>query len=133
LAARARPGATEDIVAALETMRDVDAEHHDDIFHLENGRRPGPGRTPRRTEGRAMTTTQTALNDELTLEIERADALSRHIESRLSTLSGAGDQPELYALSIIAHEVCDKHQLILEKAGALVGRAERERCMKGGA
>lgn len=64
-----------------------------------------------------MTTTKTALYDALTLEIERADALSLHIESRLSTLSDdATNAPELYALSIIAREVCEVHQRILERA-----------------
>ena len=69
-----------------------------------------------------MTQTTTALYDALTLEIERADALAGHIEARLSDLHAgetAGNAPELYALSIIAHELCDKHQLILEKAQAL--------------
>jgi hypothetical protein len=67
-----------------------------------------------------MNTTTTALYDALTLEIERADALSGHLEDRLSARSeGRDDEPELYALSIIARDLCDKHQRILEKARTL--------------
>lgn len=64
----------------------------------------------------------TNLYDALTLALERADALSGHLEDRLAALhqqDTAGTAPELYALSIIAHEVCDRHQEMFDTARAL--------------
>jgi hypothetical protein len=68
--------------------------------------------------------------DALTLEIERADVLAEHLAQRLSDLSeGDGADRELYALSLVAESMREKHARILEKAKALLG----PRAKKGGA
>jgi hypothetical protein len=59
--------------------------------------------------------------DALTLDIERADALAVHLATRLSDLS-EGEPAELYALSLIAGDISEKHDRIHEKARALFNR-----------
>ena len=59
------------------------------------------------------------LYDALTLELERADVLAEHLAERLSDLSD-GEPRELYALSLIAQEIREKHTLILARAKALL-------------
>jgi hypothetical protein len=61
----------------------------------------------------------TAPFDALTLEVERADALAEHLADRLSDLSAGEGQRDLYALSLIAESIREKHALIIEKAKAL--------------
>jgi len=53
--------------------------------------------------------------DALTLEINKADALTNLIQERLEALAPDGGG-ELYALSLVAYEVSNKLQLILEGA-----------------
>ena len=60
----------------------------------------------------------TELYDALASEVNRADAIAEHLADRLSDLS-AGEPRELYALSIIAQCMREKHALIREKAKAL--------------
>ena len=59
--------------------------------------------------------------DALTLELERCEALARLLTDRLSDLSselstGEPQQAELYALSIVAKHLLDKHGLVSECA-----------------
>jgi hypothetical protein len=59
----------------------------------------------------------TALIDALTLELEKADSLTVHLEDRLEAL--AGENRELYALSVVAGTICDLHEVILKNAHRL--------------
>ena len=59
------------------------------------------------------------LFDALTSELSKADALAYHIQARLEELS-SDDKGELYALSLVAEDIADKHALALEKAKALL-------------
>ena len=58
-------------------------------------------------------------HDALTLEIERADSLTGLLAERLEALSEGEGPHECYALSLIALGVCDRLQLILDKAKEL--------------
>jgi hypothetical protein len=60
----------------------------------------------------------TELDDALASEVGRAGALVEHLAHRLSDLA-AGEPRELYALSIIAQCIHEKHALIREMAKAL--------------
>lgn len=60
------------------------------------------------------------LDDALASEVGRAGALVEHLAHRLSDLSaGEPREAELYALSIIAQCIHEKHALIREMAKAL--------------
>jgi hypothetical protein len=61
----------------------------------------------------------TAQCDELTLALEQADALAFHLADRLLGLSDAIETRELYALSLIALAITDRHALILKTASGL--------------
>ncbi len=62
----------------------------------------------------------TILIDQLTLEINQADALIGLVADRLLTLTEHPDAPhEIYALSVVARAASDKINDILEKTIAL--------------
>jgi hypothetical protein len=62
----------------------------------------------------------TALYDALTLAIERADAMAGLLYERLLELDERPDAPsELYALCVVATQITNQHQLVLEQAQAL--------------
>ena len=65
------------------------------------------------------------LDDALASEVGRADALAEHLAHRLADLS-AGEPRELYALSIIAQCIHEKHTLIREMAKALLESGRRQ-------
>jgi hypothetical protein len=61
----------------------------------------------------------TDLFDALTLALERADALTIHLEDRLSELSDSVVKNEIYALSLIASAICDQHAMMRGTANML--------------
>jgi len=57
--------------------------------------------------------------DDLTLELERAEALTDHLAAQLFEL--IREHRECYALSLIAEQIREKHKRIRANALALVG------------
>lgn len=60
-----------------------------------------------------------ALYDALTAEIERSGALAKLLAQRLEEETGE-TSPDVYALSLLADIVCEKHDRILERAKSML-------------
>lgn len=64
----------------------------------------------------------TAQYDQLTLTLNEADTLANHLVVRLAEMSETEtSHDELYALSVIAQAIADKHDQVLQNAVALLG------------
>ena len=80
------------------------------------------------------TESKTILIDAVTLEIERADALTGFLAQQLSDLEDQPNAPaELYALRLIAEHIVTKLQLIHDKACACALHDDQEKTRKTGA
>jgi hypothetical protein len=81
--------------------------------------------TPRKRNASPTTPTadNTALYEQLTTALDQGDALAYHVAARLIDLSEEGielDRQELFALSVIARTIADKHQIALTAASAML-------------
>jgi hypothetical protein len=82
-------------------------------------------RTKRRTPKKPDLPTPTDLFDAIALIVERTDAFAGHLIDRLDAMAQEDDAPnEMYVLSLIAREVSENQQRVLEQARALLKSAE---------